>query len=39
MLRFWDNKVLKDSNAVLEKIAHALDAMKLKNEPSPEPSP
>jgi very-short-patch-repair endonuclease len=39
VLRFWDNEVLKNSDAVLEKIAHALDAMKLKSEPSPEPSP
>ena len=37
VLRFWDNEVFKDINAVIERIAEALDVNDKR--PSPLPSP
>jgi very-short-patch-repair endonuclease len=37
VLRFWDNEVLEDINAVMQRIAEALDVNDKR--PSPLPSP
>ena len=38
VLRFWDNEVMEDIDAVLERIAEALGDSKVKPSPVPSPS-
>jgi len=39
VVRFWDNDVLKNTDAVLELIAREVTRLKLAPSPSPSPSP
>ncbi len=39
VLRFWDNEVFEDIDAVLQQITQALDTPNRNPEPSPVPSP